>query len=730
MLICLKNIGGVSLTQSPLPNIDTSKKKAIFLEYILSRKKALALHLLTAFFMLILPLMTLAVCEMIVRSYLWMPFTHWTGEYTKRFALNMVMILALYNIFYILPRRVYMMMSVLLSGFLIIFAIANKIKLELRNSPITIGDLALSKELKGLEQPIDINTMPIIISAAAILLVLIGIYLVPRFKDRWILKAGVFVLSIAAWAVIWTGFPISPMAKVQFENTYWRLELGTMRNGLIGNFILMAKQGQIQPPKGYSKDTVKSIGEKYQPASPQQPAVKPNVIYIMSEAFTDPLHFRKEHFTADPIPNFHRLYDESLHGSMYSPEFGGGTANVEFEALTGLSRQFLPDNVVAYQQFVKHPLPSVAYAFRDAGYHTTAVHAFYNWYYQRQSVYKMLGFQQFISGEFMDLDHVNGSGHGYPKDKHMTDTILQQLDRTDGPDFIHAVSLEAHQSYQPLQDSKFLQKGTLPEKTRTYLNRYTELIHSVDNELGRLINEVKKRPEPTILIFFGDHYPTFSSNDLVYGKQGTKIANNMLNDYDDFITTHSVPYFIWKSEGNQAQQLDLSPNQFSALSLKMAGVKGNNVTAILDNLREQEKSVIPYAKFKKEMGSPSKEMLDLKLLQYDLLHGKRYSVETTANMNVHPDKSYFLGEMKQMELQSLSTKGNAYVMEVHGAPKYTKLVDQDGGITRVIWRGSKDDTAIFTVSKASIHAKEKYRFVVFDSTHKELKSTKPFIIKK
>ncbi|QDY44771.1 hypothetical protein FK545_02300 [Planococcus glaciei] len=86
----------------------------------------------------------------------------------------------------------------------------------------------------------------------------------------------------------------------------------------------------------------------------------------MSEAFVDPYHFGEEHFTEDPIPNFRKLFGESMHGTMYSPEFGGGTANVEFEALTGLSRQFMPDNYVAYQLYVKKPIPSAAYAFKKS----------------------------------------------------------------------------------------------------------------------------------------------------------------------------------------------------------------------------------------------------------------------------------------------------------------------------------------------------------------------------
>ena len=58
-------------------------------------------------------------------------------------------------------------------------------------------------------------------------------------------------------------------------------------------------------------------------------------------------------------------------GSMFSPEFGGMTANVEFEALTGFSNAFLPYGSIPYQQYVRGPVPSLATFFRSEGYETT-----------------------------------------------------------------------------------------------------------------------------------------------------------------------------------------------------------------------------------------------------------------------------------------------------------------------------------------------------------------------
>ncbi|ALC88763.1 hypothetical protein AM500_02320 [Bacillus sp. FJAT-18017] len=707
-------------------NIEQPDQKARFSVDI----KRLAVALLTVFFMVGLPVLTLIASEVIVRGALEMPFLDWAKEFTKRFALNAILLIALFNIFYILPRKWFMISSLFVSSILLVFAIANKVKLEIRNAPIAFSDLTLIKELQGLENPIELNLVAIIGAIVGLVAVIVAIvFLVPRYKEFWVLKAAVFLVSVAFLYIFIAEKPVSPMKMVQFQNTWWRQELGTMRNGLYGNFVLLAKQNKINPPKGYSEQTIGKIGAKYKPSVPAAKGEKPNVIFLMSEAFIDPYSFGKQYFTEDPIPNFRKLFSESMHGTMYSPEFGGGTANVEFEALTGLSRQFMPDNTVAYQLYVKKPLPSVAYLFREAGYETTAIHSFYNWYYQRRPVYKNLGFNRFVPGEFMDLEHEMGTGHGYPEDTQTMKTILETLDYTEERDFLHVVSIEAHQPYPKIPDSKFLKKGLLPEETRQYLNNYTERIHNVDKKLGQLIEDLEKRNEPTILVFFGDHYPAFESNYRVYGNAGTKVAHNILGDYEDFMASHKVPYFIWNSEENKPSELDLTPNQFGAIALDMAGVQGNTVTAILDKMRSVGDSVIPYSKWQKQMGQQTKEMKDLRMLQYDLLHGKRYSNNAIDGLIDSPSKDYYLGLYKTMKLVSMEETGGKYKVVVKGAPKYSNLVEESSKEIETEWEDGGTGVAIFFVKKEDVDPDKTYRFIVEDSLGNNLRATKNFSLK-
>ncbi|ANU10167.1 phosphoglycerol transferase family protein, alkaline phosphatase superfamily [Planococcus antarcticus DSM 14505] len=694
-----------------------------------SRFKKIVVGLLTLFFMIGLPLVTLYVSEQLVREVLTLPLREWVTEFPERFTVNALLLIAVFNLLYILPRKWFMFTSLLVSGILIVFAYANKVKMELRSSPISVGDFALLKELGGLEQPIVINTALLVGIGLGFIVLTVVIFIgIPKLKENWIAKISVFLISGLFLGMLWTDKPVSPMDEAQFENTWWKLELALIRNGVFGNFVMLAKQSNIEPPEGFSAKTMKTIAGEYQPTEDTDEE-KPNVIFLMSESFIDPYSFGEQHFAKDPIPNFRRLFGESLHGGMYSSEFGGGTANVEFEALTGFSMQFMPANFVPYQLYVTQPLPSAAYAFREADYDTTAIHSYYGWFYQRESVYRQLGFNRFISGEFMDLDYSNDAGKGFPKDKHITDSVIATLDKTDGLDFIHAVSAEGHMPYHQTKQSEFLNTGTLPDDTRQYLNNFTEKMHSVDAELGRMVELIEARDEPTILVFFGDHYPSFPDNDAVYGASGTQVANDLLGDYDDFVATHKMPYFIWKSDDNQPAELDLTPNQLGAVALDMAGVQGNAVTAILDDMREQGDAVIPYNQWRAQMGEQTQEMKDLQMVQYDLLHGKRYSEYLMPDLVRTPSADYHLGLYAEMAAQKVIETSESYDLYVEGAPKFSEVL-VDGETTTAEWQTTKQGLAVFSIPKQQVEKDAEIQVVVYNSRGAVLKQTDVFSIEK
>lgn len=687
-----------------------------------------ATRIATIFFMVALPIMTLVAAELIVRQVLTLPIGQWVMEFDKHLFVNIFLVLALFNLFYILPRRWFMLSGIVLSILLIVFAVANKIKLELRSSPIALGDFYLLDELGGFELPVNFNFPLLMLGGIAILTIVAAIVVVvPRIKENWLLKGGVFLLSALFLFALWTDKPFSPMKQANFQQTWWKLEIAVMQNGVLGNFIMLAKEEDVDPPEGYSLARLEEIGAEYEPA-PGNEGEKPNVIFVMSESFVDPYFFGEQHFKQDPIPNFRKYSKESLHGSVYTPEFGGGTANVEFEALTGFSMQFMRADFVPYQLFVKKPLPSAAYSFRDAGYDTTAIHTYYGWFYQRETVYKQLGFDQFISGDFMDLDRPNDPSQSFPQDKHLTDATIATLDYTDGPDFIHAVAAEGHVPYWQRESSEFLKDGALSPETQPYLNYYTDVINNVDKELGRLIEHLEQRDEPSIVVFWGDHFPAFPNGNEVYGENGAGVVSDMLNNYEDYVATHKAPYFIWRSEGNEARELDLSPTQFGPITMEMAGVEGNLVTAILDQMREKEDAVIPFAQWKSQMGGNTPEMEDLAILQYDWLHGERHTAAMLPNLQFVPSADYHLGLYPEMAIQSVEEKGGLYEIIVDGAPKYSKLYINGKEIEEKAWRKVQEGTAAFSVTPDLISTGAEVHLAVLNSQGAVLRKTEIYTV--
>ncbi|QFK72904.1 sulfatase-like hydrolase/transferase [Pradoshia sp. D12] len=685
------------------------------------------LSIITICFVFLLPLALMIVCETLVRKDLNL---YTLGQFfdlkTKAFLLNYLIYFSVINLFYILPRKLYYITSLVISGLFILFTIANQMKLELRNSPIMLSDISLIKELQGLDN-LELPMKPIILGLVILIVGILIIYFLPKGKEFWIPKTLLFTGSFVFLLILWNEKPISPMAQANLWYTRWRPELGISENGLIGNFTLFAKKAQIQSPVGYSEAKIKELAEKYQPDTKQQTVEeneRPNVIYIMSEAFVDPYTWGKQYFIKDPTPNFRKAFQESMHGFMYSPEYGGGTANVEFEAVTGLSRQFLPGDDVAYNQYLNQPVPSVARAFNKAGYHTTAIHAFKNWYYQRSTAYKNLGFDRFIPGDFMNLDFPFNSGKGYPSDRHMTDSILKIVKENKNPSFIHAVGLEGHMPYPRAKNgSPFLDKSRMKMSTYETFGTYVNKLNSVDKDLGRLLGELKKLERPTIIVFWGDHFPGFTPFQTVYGKEGLNYTLSLNGSFEDFMKLHKVPYFVWNSKDNKPLERDVTPNMFSQIVTEMANIEGNAVTNLLTQVAESGNSYFPYKQFTKEMGDFTSEMKDLQMLQYDMLHGKRYFTKTSLATNFSSDSDYIVGWTENPKVNITKSNGEILI-HAEGIPKYAKLFDESDEKLEITWVKSEEGSSTFKVQGKP----KKVYFEVQDDRKTTLLKTKKYSV--
>ena len=284
--------------------------------------------------------------------------------------------------------------------------------------------------------------------------------------------------------------------------------------------------------------------------APQQETL-PNVIFVMSESHWDATKLDRS------IPkNITPTINKNQVSQMLSPSFGGGTANVEFEALTSLNI-YLNHNELMYVSKIKRPIYSLAEYFNELGYDSTAMHNNGQYFYNRSAVYQHLGFQRFISIENMvsaadRRKYINQAG--WANDDLLYESINQQLKQTDQPQFIYAISVENHPMYNDDRFGKDGFKITKPgvsDPTKRQLNTYLMGMQRADEKLKQLIATVEQLDRPTLIVFFGDHLPNLQNVYDEYGFFASAQEKAEKKDPKFF----STPLVVWSNFPIDRQQL-------------------------------------------------------------------------------------------------------------------------------------------------------------------------------
>jgi len=429
-----------------------------------------------------------------------------------------------------------------------------------------------------------------------------------------------FFVSIMDYATFsWT------RDRLQIIPMMWDQKENYASNGFALAFALNVPMAHVSAPAGYSEKAMAAI-EKPQVAT-SVPAEKPDIIIVMSESFWDPTQLPGVKITPDPMPTVRSLRS----GSMFSPEFGGMTANVEFEALTGFSNAFLPAGSIPYQQYVRAPIPSLATFFKSEGYEARAIHPGTNWFWNRTNVYADFGFDDFKSEETLPPMAKRGP---LASDASMTDEIIRQADSTQEPFFFFAVSLQNHGPYEPHRYSDTTHKVEAPTSqwARDSLASYAEGAADADHGLQRLIEWAKKRERPTVIAFFGDHLPPLGP---VYVETGF-LKNNVAprrEAADKMLEHHQTPLVVWSNRtGPETDLGPVSPAFLPYHILKTAGITHPYYTGFLGKLNERY-SVVDRNMLLARDGEATMDwarqkeidagIRDFRFLQYDMMFGKR-----------------------------------------------------------------------------------------------------------
>jgi phosphoglycerol transferase MdoB-like AlkP superfamily enzyme len=316
----------------------------------------------------------------------------------------------------------------------------------------------------------------------------------------------------------------------------WSVSGTAEHSGLVSSLVMFhLDQARQQHKKGDPNAAMQVIGQadpqlrQRMQVDPQAQGEAPDIVVIQSESFFDP-SIVKGYEQADLTPNLRRLAAQGSSGPLHVPTFGGGTIRTEFEVLTGLSLRYFGSMQFPYLQMNSKVVPSMVRTLRAHGYETVAIHGNDPTFWNRNSAFKAIGFDRFVSqSSFPKNAAMDGK---YMSDRAMTDEIMTQLKDAGPPQFLFAISIEAHGPYDdsPGIDAQERDAIPVPEgvtgKAKLETQNYLYHMRHADEELGRLADMLAKRERPTLLLFYGDHLPGLTD---MYNKAGFVDDKDMLS---------------------------------------------------------------------------------------------------------------------------------------------------------------------------------------------------------
>ena len=545
-------------------------------------------------------------------------------------------------------------------------AAVNFYTLQLRGEPFLPWDLMQVSEAAGVASAAGIHIQTsMIVSLVLAALLTVGAFFLYRGRQKlpWVRRLGGFAASAAVTCGMLFGVFLQPTVTqaIGIQPDAWMQDRYYRYYGVITSFLTNLTNLEITKPETYSEESVNAIlddveaGEKYttQPLYPESygattPATEvekqPTIIYVMNESYWDVSEL-EEHgfvFDTDVSANLHALQQTSARGRAYSPSFGGGTCDVEFEALTGYSVSYLPNGSKPYQQHVTKPMFALPNYLKTQGYQTAAIHCFWAKYWSRDTAYPNLGFDDFISLE--DMHHVQKVRKHYwtsglVTDDTMADQIIQQYETmkadSDAPIFLHAVTMQNHTNYNRdnYPDDERVKVIAHPvgikPSTIGALEDFATGIRDADAMLGKLTAYFAQVDEPVILVFWGDHYNPIDSNYDIFTASG--YASGESSDP----RLHQTTLLMWSNYTDQPVDFGtIAAYDISPVMMNLYGLKQPIYFQYLNRQLQAAYRANTRGIVMNRDGSTTRTPTSLQeqwsekhwLLQYDLMFGKGYAL--------------------------------------------------------------------------------------------------------
>ena len=444
----------------------------------------------------------------------------------------------------------------------------------------------------------------------------------------------------------------------------WDSVYDAQRNGVFVSFSRQLRPKVMDQPAGYSRATMQSLARRYQRSADRinrdrkSYMNESSLVYILSESFSDPTRVPGVALNQDPMPHIRSIKEGTTSGLMLSSGYGGGTANLEFQAMTGLSMaNFDPSLTSPYQQVIPHLswIPTVNQAWGSPS-KSLAFHPYESSMYSRAENYKKFGFSHFYSltgpDQIAHQDRIDRSQ--YVGDRSAYDSALEQMGDDKGNQFVEVITMQNHMPYNDwYDDNNFSVSSSDPnmplgDDEMQSIRTYAKGVSLTDQATADFLNSLDSQSKPVTVVFYGDHLPG------IYGTAGSDQRNSL--------ALHLTDYFIWSNKASDASGTQVSnsayssPNFFQAQVAEHMDTKVSPFTAFLTELHDKISAIEPpvanqiqdwnripagQTNYLDAQGQPmnardfdpaTRQLLnDYKLIQYDIMAGKHYLQGTGFN---------------------------------------------------------------------------------------------------
>lgn len=511
------------------------------------------------------------------------------------FLYNAFMIFISFSLVYLVGRRLFA--RLIISALWLTLGICNGYMLAKRVTPFNAQDLKVMKDGLTLIDSYFSSTeqVLIVVLSCAALLWLSRMYKKGnKFEGK--IRRGLMSIVCMGWLGVFMFTTQLALEHRVVSSYFGNIAFAYQDYGLPYCFMSSVFNTGISQPHNYSKEIMDEITNHGEMALTTSSTAQedPNIIFVQLESFFDPQEVEFLEMSRDPIPNFRQYASEFSSGYFKVPSIGAGTANTEFEVVTGMNMRFFGPGEYPHKTVLKQkPAESAATALKELGYGAHALHNNGGNFYSRAHVFNNLGFDSYTSKEFMNVLQVNAQG--WAKDNILTEHIIGALDTTPGADFVLALSVEGHGSYPEdynMENPIVEVTGLDSEGAQNSWEYFVNLVYEMDVFSGELVEAIEKRGEPTVIVFYGDHLPTL-------GLEPEDVKNRYL---------YNTNYVIWNNIDLEVKNQNLASYQIMAEVFEQIGIEAGTVF----NYHMDRRKTINY-------------LADLEYIQYDLLYGEQYA---------------------------------------------------------------------------------------------------------